>query len=52
LLVLSNATPPRMVGIITRGDLLAAHARRLRESHDATRGIRVMDALSPRRRAS
>jgi H+/Cl- antiporter ClcA/predicted transcriptional regulator len=52
LLVLSNTTPPRMVGIITRGDLLAAHARRLRESHDATRGIRVMDAMGAGRRAS
>ena len=28
-------------GILTRGDLLAAHGRRLREAHDAARHIRV-----------
>ncbi|AIF48329.1 chloride channel protein [Dyella japonica] len=29
----------RMVGIITRGDLLKAHARRLREAHEASRHL-------------
>jgi H+/Cl- antiporter ClcA len=38
LVVLSSEKPRRMVGIITRGDLLAAHARRLREARHATSG--------------
>jgi CBS domain-containing protein len=29
----------RMVGILTRGDLLAAHARRLREAREASRHL-------------
>ena len=39
LVVLSRQTPHRMVGIITRGDLLAAHARRLREARHASRHL-------------
>lgn len=39
LIVLSKQAPHRMVGIITRGDLLAAHARRLREAHQAGRHL-------------
>ena len=39
LVVLSQQTPHRMVGIITRGDLLAAHARRLREARHASRQL-------------
>ena len=31
----------RMVGIVTRGDLLKAHARRLREAHEASRHLGV-----------
>ena len=38
--VVSRAAPRTIVGIITRGDLLAAHARRLRELHDARRSLR------------
>jgi hypothetical protein len=30
-----------MVGILSRGDLLAAHARRLREANDASRHLRM-----------
>ena len=37
LIVLSKDDPTRMVGILTRGDLLAAHARRLREARQTTR---------------
>jgi len=36
-LVVLDREGRRMVGIITRGDLLAAHARRLRESREASR---------------
>jgi predicted transcriptional regulator len=41
LIVVAAQAPHAMVGILTRGDLLAAHARRLREAHDAARHIRV-----------
>jgi CBS domain-containing protein len=37
LIVLGEAGSHAMVGIITRGDLLAAHARRLREARHASR---------------
>jgi H+/Cl- antiporter ClcA/CBS domain-containing protein len=39
LVVVSKHAPHRMVGIITRGDLLAAHARRLREARHASRHL-------------
>ena len=41
LIVVADAPPHAMVGIITRGDLLAAHARRLREAHHAETHIRL-----------
>ncbi|MDE2306449.1 MAG: chloride channel protein [Gammaproteobacteria bacterium] len=41
LIVVADAAPHAMVGIITRGDLLAAHARRLRESREAETHIRL-----------
>lgn len=45
LVVVSEESPPHMIGILTRGDLLAAHARRLGESNDAARGIRIRESL-------
>ena len=39
LIVLGADGGHRMVGIITRGDLLAAHARRLRETHLASQTL-------------
>jgi H+/Cl- antiporter ClcA/CBS domain-containing protein len=39
LIVVSKDAPHRMVGIVTRGDLLAAHARRLREARNASRHL-------------
>ncbi|MFC5742076.1 chloride channel protein [Dyella tabacisoli] len=39
LIVLSKHEPHRMIGILTRGDLLAAHARRLREARQASRHL-------------
>jgi H+/Cl- antiporter ClcA len=41
VIVVAAQAPHAMVGILTRGDLLAAHGRRLREAHDAARHIRV-----------
>ncbi|MFS8064623.1 MAG: chloride channel protein, partial [Luteimonas sp.] len=40
VIVVDAQTPQRMVGILTRGDLLAAHAQRLREANDSSRHIR------------
>jgi H+/Cl- antiporter ClcA/CBS domain-containing protein len=40
LVVLAADGSHRMAGIITRGDLLAAHARRLREAHVASQTLR------------
>jgi len=37
LVVMGGEGGTRMVGILTRGDLLAAHARRLREAREASR---------------
>jgi len=37
LVVFSRSEPERMVGIVTRGDLLAAHAGRLRQARRASR---------------
>ena len=37
LVVVGGEAGQQVVGIITRGDLLAAHARRLREAHQASR---------------
>lgn len=39
LIVLSQEAPHRMVGILTRGDLLAAHSRRLKEMHHVSRHL-------------
>jgi H+/Cl- antiporter ClcA len=40
LIVVSKDAPHRMVGIITRGDLLSAHKRRLQEARNASRHLR------------
>ncbi len=45
LIVVAAQAPHAMVGILTRGDLLAAHARRLREAHDAGRHLRMRRVL-------
>jgi chloride channel protein, CIC family len=46
--VVTRAEPRRVVGIVTRSDLLAAHARRLDENHRAEEGLDVLRALRPR----
>jgi len=41
VIVVAAQAPHAMVGILTRGDLLAAHARRLREASETARHIRI-----------
>jgi H+/Cl- antiporter ClcA len=48
VLVVSADEPQRLIGILTRGDLLAAHARRLREAHDSNRQIRIRQEIRKR----
>jgi H+/Cl- antiporter ClcA len=48
LVVVTREMPHRLRGILTRGDLLAAHARRLREAHDANRQIRIRQEIRKR----
>lgn len=40
LLVLGKGNLPQLIGIITRGDLLKAHAQRLREERESSRHLR------------
>jgi H+/Cl- antiporter ClcA len=39
LIVVGDEAPHRLIGILTRGDILAAHARRLREAHASGRHL-------------
>jgi H+/Cl- antiporter ClcA len=39
LIVVGDEAPHRLLGILTRGDILAAHARRLREAHASGRHL-------------
>ncbi|OOG59586.1 chloride channel protein [Rhodanobacter sp. C03] len=48
LIVVSKDDPHKLVGIITRGDLLSAHGRRLREARKSSRHLRFRDGLKPR----
>lgn len=43
LIVVGATAPHPLVGILTRGDILSAHARRLREAHEAGRHIRFRE---------
>jgi CBS domain-containing protein len=47
LIVVGKDDPGRLVGILTRGDILAAHARRLREARDSSRHLRFRNGLKP-----
>ncbi len=49
LVVLDGVDGGRMVGFITRGDLLAAHAPRLREARDLSRHLTLGRSGGPRR---
>ncbi len=48
LVVVGKDDPRKLVGILTRGDILAAHARRLREAREPSRHLRFRDGLKPR----
>jgi len=48
LVVVSKDDPHKLVGILTRGDILAAHGRRLREARHSSRHLRFRDGLRPR----
>ena len=47
LVVVASDDPRRMTGILTRGDLLAAHVHRHRETNEPARGLRLRMALRP-----
>src|SRR5574337_628456 len=48
LVVVSQDDPRKLVGIITRGDILAAHGKRLREARYSSRHLRFRDGWKPR----
>ncbi len=48
--VVARAAPKKIVGLLTRGDLVTAHTRRLSEAHDADRQIRIRKAIRERLR--
>lgn len=45
LIVVGADAPHALVGILTRGDLLAAHGQRLKEANQAGRHIHILDSL-------
>ncbi|HSR64408.1 MAG TPA: CBS domain-containing protein, partial [Xanthomonadaceae bacterium] len=45
LVVVGVDAPHPLIGILTRGDILSAHGRRLKESHEAKRHIRLRKLL-------
>ena len=45
VLVVDEHEPGVLIGILTRGDILAAHRRRLKEAHVADRHIRIRETL-------
>ena len=48
VLVVARDAPERLLGVLTRGDLVTAHSRRLHETHVADRHIRIRRALKQR----
>jgi hypothetical protein len=45
LIVVGHEPPHALVGMLTRGDILAAHGRRLKGTHQAARHIRFRQTL-------
>jgi H+/Cl- antiporter ClcA len=45
VLVVARDAPQKLLGVLTRGDLVSAHTRRLQENHDADRHIRIRQAI-------
>lgn len=50
--VVTRAAPDKVIGIITRGDLLTAHHQRLEEQHKPSRSIRFSSMLRPQENES
>ncbi len=50
VLCVARNEPEKIVGILTRGDLLSAHGRRLRENHESARTIRLKHPKHLRRK--
>jgi len=48
--VVTREAPQKIVGVLTRGDLVTAHTQRLSEARDANRQIRVRQAIRDRLR--
>ncbi len=48
LIVVSRDDPHKLVGILTRGDVLAAHAQRLHEARESSRRRHFHDGFKPR----
>jgi len=51
LIVVSKDDPHQLVGILTRGDVLAAHAQRLREARESSRHLKLRDGFKPQPRS-
>ncbi|HYM21010.1 MAG TPA: chloride channel protein [Candidatus Kapabacteria bacterium] len=47
--VISRTTPPKLIGIITRSDLLAAHRQRLEEHYKEHQTLRFKQVWSPKK---
>ena len=45
LIVVAHEPPHALLGMLTRGDILAAHGRRLKGTHEAGRHIRFRETL-------
>jgi CBS domain-containing protein len=50
LAIVERAEPGRVVGVLTRSDLLSAHRRRLDETHRRKRTLRIRQPLTPARK--
>ncbi|WP_202605204.1 CBS domain-containing protein, partial [Salmonella sp. gx-f5] len=51
LIVVSKDDPHKLVGILTRGDILASHAHRLREARDSSRHLTLRHGFKPQPRS-
>jgi hypothetical protein len=48
VIVVPRDDPTRMVGFLTRSDVMAANSRRIHEMRDATREIRIRQTFARR----
>lgn len=45
VIVVTRDAPTKITGVLTRGDLVTAHSRRLKETRDADRHIRIRQTI-------